>query len=1132
MAQADDDDVTVARGAAARYECAMTVSKACPSCGSEIAGDARFCPQCGTPQALRCAACGHANAAGSRFCAQCGAKLGEPAGAAPAVSAPTPAAAPPSPAPPRAATSAERRQLTVMFCDLVGSTALSRRLDPEDLREVIAAYHSCVAEVVGRFGGYVAKYMGDGVLVYFGYPEAHEADAENAVRAALALVAAIAQRFAANGSHQVRVGIATGLVVVGELLGAGEAQERNVVGETPNLAARLQAVAAPNTVVIGATTRRLAGELFEYEAIAPRELKGFAEPVTAFRVMRERTIASRFEALRAATLTPLVGREEEMELLARRWQQVRDGEGRVVLIAGEPGIGKSRLTAALEQSIEREAHTCLRYFCQPHTQASALAPILAQLHHAAGFAPDDTAAAKRAKLEKLLAPGSDVELFAELLGLTATPAPAPSERDPQMKRRKILAVLLQQLEQLTARNPALMLFEDVQWADPTTLELLSMTIERLQALPILLVATLRPDYQPPWAGQPHVTTLALNRLSQRERARLVDHITGGKTLPAGLLEQIVERTDGVPLFVEELTKSVLESEALHERGDQPAQQLAIPTTLHASLMSRVDRLGSAREVLQIGAAIGREFSYEVLATVAGLPDAVLQDALIRLTEAELVYLRGTVPNAVYTFKHALIADAAYSTMLRARRQQLHTTIALVLEKRFPELAASTPEMIAQQFERAGNTAKAIEYWQRAGERDLRRFALKESMAHYSNALRLVAALEDTPQRSALELSVRLGLAMATQMALGQTSKEAGAHYERALALSQALPGRGRERFLATWGIWMYRAMTQRSAEAFAIADDLLAIARELDDSDLLLEAYHAYMPSVLSRGDLSQTKAAADEVIRLYDRERHRDHAYYFGGHDARVCAQGFSSLCLWGLGQLDQAEQMTRQCIADARALGHAFSLAHSLNLASRTLVVLGDVETCRAVAEELHDIAERNKFPWPLSQARLLRGWLKCCDGDYDAGIEQMLRAVDEPISKVGWPMLMTWIADRQVRAGHLDDALRSLERALAESGGVQEAFYEAETIRLRGEVLLALSPANAAEAEAVFRNALALAARRSFRTSELRTAASLARLLAGDGREREARDLLAPVYATFTEGFTRPDLQAAKALLVELS
>ncbi|HSY56788.1 MAG TPA: AAA family ATPase [Bradyrhizobium sp.] len=1113
----------------------MAKTKACPSCNNEIPGDSRFCPQCGAPQALSCAACGHANAPGSRFCTQCGVALGEAAPAAAAA-----AAAPAAPA--RTGAAAERRQLTVMFCDLVGSTALSTRLDPEDLREVIAAYHACAAEVVTRFGGYVAKYMGDGVLVYFGYPEASETDAENAVRAALALIDAVGRLSVGGIRHEARIGLATGLVVVGELVGAGEAQERNVVGETPNLAARLQSAAAPNTVVVAATTRRLAGELFEYAAIEPAKLKGFEEPISAWRVLRERTVASRFEAFRAATQTPLVGREEEIELLRRRWQQIKEGEGRVVLLAGEPGIGKSRLTAALEDHVKDDAHTCLRYFCQPHHQGSALQPVLAQLAHAAGFAHDDDAAAKRAKLEKLLAAdaesgAAESELFAELLGLAAISALPPAERDPQVRRRKILAALIERLETLTRRGPVLMLFEDVHWADPTTLELLTLTIQRLQSLPILLIITFRPEFQPPWTGQSHVTMLTLNRLSQRERAMLVDHVTGGKKLPPGLLDQIVERTDGVPLFVEELTKAVLESEQLQESADryvleQPMQELAIPTTLQASLMARVDRLGSAREVLQIGATIGREFSYEVLAAVAGLPDAVLQDALIRLMEAELVSLRGIPPNAVYNFRHALVQDSAYSNMLRGRRQQLHSAIAMVLENRSPEVVQSTPELIAQQFARAGQNEKAIHYWRQAGERDLRRFALKESITHYSNALRLVAAMAESPQRSGLELELCLGLAMAQQMTMGPTATESGANYSRALALSRELPGRGRERFRATWGMWFYETMTQRSGEALRLADDLIALARELDDPDLLVEAYHARMPGNMWTADLHGMIKTAQELIGLYDRERHRDHAYYFGGHDSRVCAQSFYALGLWELGCPDQAERMARQCIADGRALGHAFSFAHGLNMGSLTFLLLNDVDACRAVADELYPFAERNKFPWPLAQARFLRGWVTAQQGDRDAGIEQMRQAVDNPAQTVLRPILFSFIAEQQMRAARFADAIATLDQVTDEIQAGSARFHEPEIVRLRGEALLAQSRNNSAEAEAAFRQAMTDAGQQSFRAIELRAGLSLARLLRERGRKAEARDVLAPIYAAFTEGFERPDLTAAKALLAELN
>ncbi len=1026
-----------------------------------------------------------------------------------------------------------------MFCDLVGSTALSTRLDPEDLREVIAAYHRLAAEIVTRFGGYVAQYLGDGVMVYFGYPKAHEADAENAVRAALELADAMKERFAVHGRHQVRVGVATGLVVVGELAGAGDAQERKVVGETPNLAARLQSAAAPNSVVISATTRRLAGESFEYEAIEPARLKGFDELVSAFRVVRERTTAGRFEALRAASATPLVGREEEMELLRRRWQQIKENEGRVVLLAGEAGIGKSRLTAALEEGVKDEAHVCLRYFCEAHHQGSALQPIIGQLQHAAGFARDDTPSGKRAKLEKLLAAGdghADIEPLAELLGLPLAQAADPADRDPQRKRRRVLAALIAQLAALARLRPVLMLFEDAHWADPTSVELLTLTIERLQTLPVLLVITLRPDYQPPWAGLPHVTTLSLNRLSQRDRATLVGHLSGGKVLPPSLLQQIVERTDGVPLFVEELTKSVLESEELPvARGqnvtDRPSQPLAIPSTLQASLMARVDRLGSAREVLQIGAAIGREFSYDVLAAVAGLPDPILQNALTRLTEAELVFLRGTPPNATYTFKHALIQDAAYSTMLRARRQQLHSAIALVLEKSFPEVAASTPEVIAQQFERAAQSEKAINYWQLAADRDLRRFAMKESMAHYASALRLALALPEGRQRDELELDISLGLGLAQIIGIGPRSTEAEAHYQRALTLSRALPDRGRELFLATWGIWFVGAISHKFAESVALADELVKIARERNDIDLLVEAYHAMCPTMLWRANLTGMRDTGQEVIRIYDRNRHRDHAYFFGGHDSRVCARSFVALSHWCLGFPEQARREAWACIEDGRTVGHAFSHAHGLNMGSITFLMLDDADACRAVADELHPLAERNQFSWPLAQACFLRNWLAARESGSEHSIEEMLRLAESAGTAVFYPVLLGLIAAQQVRTGRHDAAARTLDGASEEISS-RAPFYEAELARLRGENLLAQSRSNASLAEAAFRQAITLADKHACRILQLRAATSLAKLLGDTGRLSEGRAVLAPLYGEFTEGFEILDLRAAKTLLAVLN
>ena len=619
-------------------------------------------------------------------------------------------------APVRPHDTAERRQVTVMFSDLVGSTALSARMDAEDLREVISAYQKCVASTVQRFGGFVAKYMGDGVLVYFGYPQAHEDDAERAVRAGLELVAAVGA-LKTRAPLQTRVGIATGLVVVGDLIGSGASQEQAIVGETPNLAARLQSIAEPNSVVIAESTRKLVGNLFELEDLGAQDLKGIAGPARAWAVLRASSAEGRFEAMHATGLTELVGREEELELLLRRWSKAKTGEGQVVLLSGEPGIGKSRLAAALLERLASEPHTRLRYFCSPQHTDSALYPIISQMERAAGFAHDDTAQAKLDKLDALLAqsvtPRQDAALFADMLSLPNDERYPTLDLAPQQRRQRTIEALTAQVETLSRSNPVLMIFEDVHWIDPTSLEALGRTVDRLRTLGVLLIVTYRPEFEPPWIGRPFVTTLTLNRLGEREIVSMIDGVAGNKPLPESIRQDIIERTDGVPLFVEEMTKAVLEAES---EGDAwkitaavPSSALAVPASLHASLMARLDRLGPAKEVAQIGAAIGREFSHALLAAVVRKPEAELQSALDRLGAAGLLFAQGVPPHATYLFKHALVQDAAYGTLLRSHRQQLHDRIVRTLEENFPEIAEIQPEILARHSAEADLDEKAIRY---------------------------------------------------------------------------------------------------------------------------------------------------------------------------------------------------------------------------------------------------------------------------------------------------------------------------------------------------------------------------------------------------------------------------------------
>ena len=678
-----------------------------------------------------------------------------------------------------------------MFCDLVGSTALSSQLDPEDLREVIAAYHRAVAESIAGFDGFVAKYMGDGVLAYFGYPRAHEDDAERAVRAGLGVIDAVGRLDVKSVKLGTRVGIATGLVVVGDLIGEGSAQEQSVVGETPNLAARLQTLAAPDAVVIAASTRRLVGDLFDYRDLGTVEMKGIVAPVPAWQVLRPSVVASRFEALRGSTLSPLVGRDEETDLLLRRWTRAKAGDGQVVLISGEPGLGKSRITVALEQRLDAEPHLRLRYYCSSYHQDSALYPFIDQLGRAAVFARDDPPASKLEKLEALLTlagpPDEDVTLLADLLLLPASGRHSLPDLNPRRKKERTLEALLRQLEGLAHQQPVLMVFEDAHWIDPTSLELLDLAIERVGSLPVLLIVTFRPEFQPPWTGQPQVTMLALNRLDRHDRTVLVEQIAGGKALPDEVVDQIADRADGVPLFVEELTKSVLESGLLREERDRYVLDgvlppFAIPTTLHDSLLARLDRLASVRNVAQIGAAIGREFPYALLRAVSRLSEDELQTALARLVASELVFQRGRPPDAVYMFKHALVQDTAHGSLLRNARQQLHARIAEALAAHSPEMMDSQPELFAQHYAEAGLVKRAVAYWGKAGHRSAARSAMAEAAAQFQKALDQLALLSGGPKRRRQELEFCSSLGAALRFVKGQAAPETGRVFARAREL--------------------------------------------------------------------------------------------------------------------------------------------------------------------------------------------------------------------------------------------------------------------------------------------------------------------------------------------------------------
>jgi class 3 adenylate cyclase len=906
-------------------------------------------------------------------------------------------------APPQPHDAAERRQVTVMFFDLVGSTALSTRMDPEDLREVISAYQKCVTETVRRFGGFVANYMGDGVLAYFGYPQAHEDDAERAVRAGLALVDEVGQ-LQASLRLRVRVGIATGLVVVGDLAGSGEAQEHSVVGETPNLAARLQALAEPDSVVIAASTRRLTGGLFEYADLGAVAAKGFAEPVRAWRVLGESAAKSRFEALHPAPPTPLVGRDEEIDVLQRRWQRAKTGEGEVVLLSGEPGIGKSRLTWVLREQLGDEPHTPLSYFCSPYHQASALHPFIAQLERAAELAPKDAPERKLDKLEALLRQATPevseaAPLIAALLSIPAGDRYPALALGPQQRKERTFAALLGQLEGLARRRPVLTVFEDAHWIDPTSRELLDLTIERIRNLPVLLVVTFRPEFAPPWVGEPHTTSLTLDRLSRDLAAALVERVAGGKTMPPQVVDQIITRTDGVPLFVEELTKAVLESGLLKDEGNRyvltgPLRQLTIPTTLHDALMARLDRLeplefAPVKEVAQIGAAIGRAFSYKLLAAVAPLPEVGLRNALDQLCASELVFCRGLPPNDTYIFKHALVQDAAYATLLRGKRRQLHTLIAEALEDRFPETVASEPELLAHHCTEAGLYTNAVRYWHRAGQRATERSANVEAIAHLRQGLIAVKALPDTPERDRQELILQIALGPPLQATKGYATPERKEAYARAWELCQRI-GETPHNFPVLFGLWQVSALSGQVREARELAGQLLGVARCQQDPGFLLEARRALGMTHFLLGEFILAREHAEQGLALYDPEKHRSHAAVYG-QDPGMTRRVYTAKALWMLGCPDQALAQVRETVTLFEELPNPYSLAMALAYLAMIRQYRREVLALREPVDRLTRLCVERGYAFWMAWITVFGGWLIAQQGQPEEGISRMRQSIE---------------------------------------------------------------------------------------------------------------------------------------------
>ncbi|MET4070715.1 class 3 adenylate cyclase/predicted ATPase [Bradyrhizobium sp. S3.2.6] len=1039
---------------------------------------------------------------------------------------------------------AERRHVTVMFADLVGSTALSARMDPEDLREVITTYQTCVANTVCRFGGYVARYMGDGVLIYFGYPAAHEDDAERAVQAGVALIDAV-DTLSAPEPLQVRVGVATGLVVVGDLIGSGEAQQRGIVGETPNLAARLQSLAEPNTVVIAEDTRRLLGNLFELRDLGPKDLKGIARPVRAFAALQSSYVASRFEAMHPGGLTALVGREEELELILQRWSRARAGDGQVVLVSGEAGIGKSRLAAALLERIAAEPHTRMRYFCSAQHADSALYPIIQQMEHAAGLARDDKPASRLDKLDAVLAQTAtlieDAALFAAMLSLPNDGRYPALELTPQQRRERTLEALVSHVEALTRQNPVLMIFEDAHWADPTSLEVLGRVIDQIRTLRVMLLVTFRPEFEPSWFAQPYVTALIINRLAECDASAMIDHIAASKLLPESIRQDIIERTDGVPLFVEEMTKAVLDAGG--EDAEQrtvvaaPLPDLAVPASLHASLMARLDRLGAAKEAAQIGAVIGREFSYELLAAVSG--DAVsgdrddeLQVALERLLHSGLILRRGTTSRPTFLFKHALVQDAAYSSLLRSKRSILHGQVAHVLENRFPERAQAEPELVAYHFTEAGQLEPGISYWLKAGRHAAERSANAEALRHLNRGLALLLKLPDSIGRYQSELEFQVALGTPLVAAHGWASPEVATARARAAELCEKL-GDPEHLLPVLFGQAIYCINRGKTLDGLGMANRCWSVAKNRGDRTALLVAHRAMGSALLQLGRFAEAKAHLEPILPLHDPERDRALASQYIV-DPGVSGGSFLALALWILGYPEQALAVRDKIFSLAPRLNHANSSAFACFFAGAQLSeLIGDLESLNNFVETAIELSQRHQLPTWNAHATVLAGWGLAQSGQLERGIMLCGEGIAK-LRKIGTEYHLSHyfclLATMYARMGNNEASLQALRESKDHVTATGEYFWGAELHRREGEIgLLRGEPINMCEE--CFLQAMDLARKQQAKSFELRAAISLARLWKKRNRIQDARDLLAPLYGWFTEGFDTCDLKEARALLDEL-
>ena len=1034
-----------------------------------------------------------------------------------------------------------RRQLTVMFCDLVGSTALSAKMDPENLHKLVRGFQQTCGAAIKRYDGYIAQYLGDGLLVYFGYPAAHEDDAIRAVRTSLDILAQL-QRLDNVDRLEVRIGIHTGLVVVGEV-GDGDSREQLAMGETPNIAARLQSVAAPNSIVISAETQHLVRGFFDCENLGKQDLKGLSQGVTIFRVVGTGNALSRFDVSLQQGLTPLVGREEELELLRRRWERAKAGEGQVVLLSGEAGIGKSRLTQALRDTMAEESHRSALFRCSPYFQNSAYYPVRELLLKFLHFEQLDSPAAKIMALTEALervemSDPETITLVAAVLALQLPTDYAPLQFGAQKQKEQTLQILASWFRKMSVDRPFRVEFEDLHWADPSTLELLGVLIDEIADAKILLLLTYRPEFRPLWQIQAHCLSIYVGRLSQRRITEVAERVAG-KPLPLEIVQQLVAKSDGVPLYIEEMTKNLVESGLLVETAERftlagPVPEMAIPSSLQDSFAARLDRLSGVRHLAQIGAVFGRNFTFEQLQAVTRMEEAALLDGLQQLSDAGIFYARGLPPATTYTFKHALLQDAAYASLLKSQRLQYHQQIAHLLEQGSPADREHHPEILARHYAEAGLVTEAIPYWAKAGQRAVKQFANGEAVGHFTMAITALRTLPESAPRNRQEFELQLALGLPLTATKGFAAPEVGEVYMRARELSEQMES-STEIFPMLWGLWAFYITRAEHPRAREFAEQLMRIGTSHGDAVHMLEAHFANGFSLLYLGEITAAHVQLEHANRLYDATQHHALAFQYGAVDRGVACLCETSWALWYLGYPDQALLRVGGALRLAQTLSHSFSQAFAHYYAAILHQLRQETAASLESAEAAIAISEKFGFPYQLAMGKILKGAALVAEEQNEDGLSQTERGLTA-LQATGAAVLRSYLygllAEAYGACGRPEDGLTTLAQAFAFIDTSEERYCEPELHRLFGEIILQKSDPDTLEAERCFCTAIEIAQRQHARAWELRAATSLARLWLRQEKRAAAAALLAPVYGWFTEGFDTADLKAARTLLEKLA